>query len=1101
MHLEMLLYHGIDATASISISMAYGGPWTTLTLTSTKTITEALAEWETLANAALPLGLWSFSIEPGYSAITLASGAGGYIRVSHFLRQILGSWAFIGPGDYTSYLLPHGYLTTMGGVSGADELPETPTDLAVGLPQPRDFEDSELYEFRGGRASSLHYNRVGEVEIDIAMSAAAWEAMRGSPMLSGHAAFKLVLDEEDPFAEATLDGSLVCYPIELVSIEQDSPEDIAIVRLRCSVRDPDAAADAYAPGASTDSLWRRFVGGLPYGYSLGWIARAEGIPTLFTEVNGYATAPTGYDLDASLVIDRCPMLGSVVHFDDAVAKGFDGEVRLLDSSVVRTYMRRPERITYLTTALDGADTTAVVDNATAFEGLDELYIGTSCVTFTTITGGKTFGGLDRDAYGRSRSYPVGTIVTDGPWQWQRRRVDLFAALFDPDGNEVYSGNNDILAGAVMRWSGYVAERPVRDGTEWVLTVRDQVRELTRPIGVAASGSAVFEATDDTLVRVPTTMTYAAKVELQPTSGLILDVVVRPFSGYTDGDYARSSALRQAIVDALTAAATDPQINEFRWVQHDPVHELIVGFTPASTDLQCVRWISQVTGGDGAGFFSLDPIAVDPVSALPGSAAPEWRALRLMQPIRNTGVALSVILDDGDPSGLPTSGMVILEAGGVIDYARYTSLAVDDADPSKVNLTLDASDRILGAELEAILAGERQQVSVRFLWTDSGGIEAVLLRTLMSTGDGTNGAYDTLPLGQGLAMPMVDADSFEDVFGGLWQDLDFSIYVDAGETIADVFGGVMRLSRTALVTRCAADGTTVDIAAVDVGTVDTAVPVATITEDLLVVAQPGRRPVRVKTAYQVPQVIECTVHSAPAGDMPAGEAAITFKDPHLVDWTSAKWELDIYGIGRDELLRVGRSWARSWFRSGENRQIVEIDVVPWVDAQPGDVVRVELPDPSLWDYAQGLPGLTGLGRVLGAQMPPARAVLTLTVAMDGVYTAGPMSPSLLIDAVAGGATTPTSIDVDDMHYDLLVAAKDGNASWTVCCYKPGTDTWHLYTVSDVSLPGGGVARLTVTAYPTTPSASLAAGWRLTWPHTGNTEHQALYLHNDDARQWS
>ena len=50
--------------------------------------------------------------------------------------------------------------------------------------------------------------------------------------------------------------------------------------------------------------------------------------------------------------------------------------------------------------------------------------------------------------------------------------------------------------------------------------------------------------------------------------------------------------------------------------------------------------------------------------------------------------------------------------------------------------------------------------------------------------------------------------------------------------------------------------------------------------------------------------------------------------------------------------------------------------------------------------------------------------------------------------------------------------------------------------------GGSARLTVSAYPSSPAVTLTTSYRLTWPvATECTEEQDLYLHNTDVVQWS
>lgn len=885
--------------------------------------------------------------------------------------------------------------------------------------------------------------------------------------------------------------------------------------------------DGYTPGGLGGAAWSTLAGSLQFGYGLYWVLRIEGIPTLFVEALADAIAPAGYDLDASLVIDRSARLGSLVDGDSHIAKAFDLEARLLDSAIVRTYMTRPARVTTLAADLGADDTTMSVAKTADFDGLDELYIGASCIPFAGSTA-DSFTGLGRDAYGRRRSYKKGSLVTDGPYTFQGRRADLFAVVLDPAGRYVQTSH--ILDTATMWFSGYIAERPVRDGTEWVFEVRDQVRRLADPVGITASGTAVWEPDDDALVDVPTEAVLAVEFELK-TTGTIVSCNVAPFAAMSG--QARKSALRQAILDALTAATTigtsDGEVRGFFWrTQSDPVrrtveHHLMVQFNPAVGDTSS----TLVYGGlspngvaefySGGAFGSYDEACED-------TAGTEERSLLIFQLGSAHGVSLAVILDEGDPASLPPEGWIVIEAAGRSDYARYTSAMLDDTDPMKVHLTLDDADRIAGQELDAVLAGDRATASVRFLWSDSGELADILRRAITSTGDAQHGAYDKLPKGQGLGLPYVDLESFDAVFGGGIGDLNFQIAVDAGTSLAETFDGFLRFSRRALVSRMASDGSRVNIAAVDIGPVDDLVPVSVITPDMLVTTQ-GRRPVRVKRSYAAPQTIKVSCRTIAAGDAPEAEGVITYRDQHLLDWTGTKWDLDLHGIAREDVKTLGEGWATSWFRAGETRQIIEIDLPPDINVraamlvstlvsnrertpQVGDVVSLHLDDPSVWDYAAGTVRYSDthepfLARVLGYVMSLDTAIVTLTVAVDGIYGAGPMSPSIPIAAVNGGATTPTSIDVAPEYYDLLVEIDRTaeNPHWKILAYRPGYDDGHAeYVISQVTLTSG-MCRLGVVTYPSAPAVSLDTTWRLTWTVVSEcTGKQAQYLQNTDGTQW-
>lgn len=851
--------------------------------------------------------------------------------------------------------------------------------------------------------------------------------------------------------------------------------------------------------AVTTTGWEALAGALGYGYGLYWLVVIEGWPTIHLEALGDAIPPAGYDVDATLVIDRTAPIGPVIDGDTHIAKGFDVELRFLDSPAVRALMRQPARYTYLTQHLGADDLICWVETTNAFAGLSEFYIGTSCVKFGGRQG-NAFLLLDRDGYGERRFYPKGTIVTDGPYELAGRRVDLRAVLIDPSG--AYVQGSSILSKAPVMWSGYIAERPVRDGPEWVMQVRDQVRRIADPIGVAASGTAIWSPDDDALVEVPRMMRVHLEVALL-TTGTVVSAHVQPFRNMSTT--ARASLLRKAVVDALTEATTigtgDGQVIGYAWrprpvVGSTVIWDLVIQLNPAPGDTLSVV-VSNGLSNAGAGFGLNAGSRIFPCADTAGfieHVVDIWHASAIH------GAALSVVLDKATPSSLPTAGNIVIEGAGLVDYASYTSLEVDAGDPRRVNLTLDAGDRPTGqTALDAISA---EAPSVRFLWSDRGRLADILRRALASTGNAQHGVWDTLPRGQGLGLPELDEESFDAVFGGgAFGALDFQIAADSGTSIAKLFDGLFRLARRALVTRRRADGGACEVAAVDIGAVDSGVPVATITERLLI-ARKGRRPVRVKSTYAVPQAIQITCRTIPAGDLAAGEAVIDIVDPHLTQWTRTKWNLDVHGVSRDAIKNLAIGWATSWFRAGETRQLIELDVPPTVTAQVGDIVALDLPDASLWDYATGLAGYVGLARVIGATLAPTSAVVTLHLAIDGVLGSGPMSPSIPIVEVFPVPTAPDYIAVPEKYFDLLTRAKGDAATWKLLAYRPGQDAGRAeYTVSTLTLTSG-VCRITVVTPAALPgTVSLTTAYRLTWPVASQcTDGQDEYLHNTDVVQW-
>lgn len=237
--LEMMLYHGLDATGSIELSTTSGaGPWTKLTLTTAKSVTDAMAEWQTLAAAAFGTLVPSFGwYDDGGDIRHFFGGAIGFwVRLSATMAELFGFAGTVLDASVSKYvetpggLISHCVLRS----SSNGELP-----ISIGHTQPLDVESSDLEAVRAGRALTYHFGRAVEVEVDIAVPPLLYTELVNSSILSGHCAFLLV-DDDDPaaYSESHLGGSLLCYPFQTPRKDQRSPDDYMIITHRCSMEDP-----------------------------------------------------------------------------------------------------------------------------------------------------------------------------------------------------------------------------------------------------------------------------------------------------------------------------------------------------------------------------------------------------------------------------------------------------------------------------------------------------------------------------------------------------------------------------------------------------------------------------------------------------------------------------------------------------------------------------------------------------------------------------------------------------------------------------------------------------------------------------------------------
>lgn len=230
MRLEQLLFHELDATGSIEVSTTSStGPWTKLTLPSTMPVAQALSEWTTLANAALPAVGWDFLTQAGATHVEVVfdcTGGNGWVKLTPCLADLLGF--------STATLEAHNTATS-------DRYPLAVFEgdgFSVGVTAPVDVETGELSEYAGGRASSYHYGRALEVEVSLFIDPDTWAACSESVVLSGHTAMLVVIDEAAAWDEGQLDGSLTVYPLETLEIDREAEDAHLMTRLRCTMGDP-----------------------------------------------------------------------------------------------------------------------------------------------------------------------------------------------------------------------------------------------------------------------------------------------------------------------------------------------------------------------------------------------------------------------------------------------------------------------------------------------------------------------------------------------------------------------------------------------------------------------------------------------------------------------------------------------------------------------------------------------------------------------------------------------------------------------------------------------------------------------------------------------
>jgi hypothetical protein len=1097
--IEMILWPHYT-TGSIEFRVGPGDPWTEVSFTTPLPVIEALDELATQINAArsdvgeVMAFVWN---AVGYeNKIRIDDSSGALeLRLNACMAYLLGFSSLTPIADDASDLVPAGIASL----------------AIVSRSIPREKEERELEAISAGRALTYGYGRATRINLAMTIDAARWETLRWS-QLCGYSAIKVTWDNEDPYGEDDLDGYIIAYPTGR-SVTDRGNGYTKTVRLDDAVM----CDIGEQPFAGQGTAWSNFWGATRYGYHVQQWIQIEGVPLMLGEWQGDAIAPSGYSLEAGntddeternrgLILDATSRIGCALDEKTHFAKAFDQEYRLFASPITDALFRRPTRMAELAADVDADDTTFPVKATTGWGTSGDLYIGPSLETYNGRTS-DAFTSVSRGDYGRARSFKKGTLIWDGPKDWRGRRVERFAVLVDPSGRYVQGA--DVLSDAIMLGAGYIDKRPYRDGPTWRLDVRDQVRRLSQPLGVAASGSAKWSLHDDSLRGFDPEAVLGFRLT-GPGALLVEEFQLRPLQGLTSP--ATRSQIMAAIVEAVDAERgiagsqwlpryADGTNLRLRWQFIMPVDVTDADIAYVLTDVTAIS-------GSVSNWAKIDSASATTWAGEVG-VFPCNTNLFVSEEIERAGLA--VVLDTGAASDLPTNGFILLEGDGNAQHLHYVDLTVDPVDASVVNVVLDTNSEFTGENVQrvadSIASGNNPDVSVKFYWRDQGSVQNTLRRAIVSTGDGIHGFWDQLARGQGLALPYLDAGSFDRVFDEHFVDLRGFIASESGTTLEELFSGILRLSQRGVAAARSDDGTQVQIRAINTGSTE-GYPKVTITDQMLV-AGGGKRPIREVSVYDAPQRIEVKCRTVAIADKPEGDAVINCIQQNLVDFTNTAWKLDVYGFARRDLIAPAKSWGNAWARSGENRQVLEVDIPPWYDIQCGDTIHLNVRDVQAFDYAVGEDGVDSLARVIGSQLSRT-SVQTITVVLDGVLSPGPMSPSLPISAINGTATSPTSIDLPEFDavtgesiYGLLTYARGGNTSWKVIAYLPVQDTGHAeYTISTVTLPGGSVARLTVTASPSSPTITLTTAHRITWPVSAeSTNEQRQYLHADQMVQWS
>jgi hypothetical protein len=835
---------------------------------------------------------------------------------------------------------------------------------------------------------------------------------------------------------------------------------------------------------------------IKYGWQPNYWLTIGGIPVCWAEVATGQTPPAGYTIDPALVIDQSSQIGSTVNRDNGSANSLPLTFRLLDSvngtaSGASTWIRKWTKQATLTADLSATAPTLTVDDTTGWSNGDVVYLGGEAILIGTVASGTSFTGCTRATRGTAaavhRTGQGGQLGTNLP-RLRGAEVVLWASPLDPGGYATGTLTGD----AVQIWRGRVADvRRVANGFDFECSSLDRV--LDTPLVARLTGKV-----DGTKAMFPVNSSWWLSAHLvgeDNAGATVLDQVLKiaPFGSYTNGVLHYGADLKATIIAAwaaaVSAASVGGYVGDLVWngndygvllaVNLDNLYNTKLTFTIQGSEPKTVK-------GYGAGtpeilsFWS----TVNPTGGGVFGAGGDTLTLAM----------------DGNPADVPAGKgrLSVTLSTGTHTYIYATATPADGV----VYLTqvVPASKGALYVHSQP---GWFTGASAEILLTSTGNPADLALRALESSGTaGLRGTYDTLGQGAGYAIPStaIDESSFIKLLADGSLAKLTATTTTAGGGFFDLYGGTLGLFRRAVVVRPDSTGTP-KLTAVRtyVGGSDWTTEITDA--DLLCLAG---EPVANVTKLQAPNVIKVTR----SGQEVESEDEAYFHDVPSVEAEGAREaEFAVPADSVDEWRAAAQTAALAMFGVDQTVQAVELRIPPWVNAQIGDCVRLDITHPSLYSWASGSTGISGVGRVTGRTLALKDLAVTLTVLCEGNIQTHSLAPAMKVTAHTSTGANPSSVTIPDKYHAHLVAALAfAGGPVYLAAYDPGTveTTSRYLTVSAVASPSGGSVVLTTSGLA---GGSVTDGATyLTLPTSAPvgpsiTSYQAGFAHDADGSYWT
>ena len=962
--------------------------------------------------------------------------------------------------------------------------------VAIEYGAPIDAGELRLRALRYGRHRSAWWSGHDALEVRVLVRAADAAALAGY-ILRGRVRIDCRGQSTAAATSGDLDGWIDGYVAGVgAARELDNGAhvevELAIVRSE--------SADYAATGRIYDAL--------QYGHTLFYWMTIEGLPYVWSE--GLAGAATGKTLPAGygaelpdLDVTGSPPVGATVDRDKGLGAGLPFQFRLVDSDTVRGLLVRWSKYLRLRSSLTATATSIDVEDATGWSAGDRFWLGTELIEIGAVGAGPTLTGCTRAIVGYPyavRRDEASSYGTDKPRWWRGRHCSLYAVSVDPSGS--LPADAALATHSAAIWRGRIDTGPqLSDDGLWSFSALALDRQLARPLTSTLSGEVVSTAfrakaipSANITLKFTATLAGAAAweyvVSWEPFASLTASDLISQSQALALIGSTWSTAVTTAGAGAKLGEMTFQQYNWYKLGVYEPgetqvqtnLQQWLVEFlNPAADEIRITGTVfgtqidrTRITGA--ASFANPSTLEMGIKTGINPYAVNQTQAKT-----NNTHATINV---EGDPADAPSSGMVAIgdvlhtyELAGV--SGGMLSLAgIRVADGGKIS-----SEAFVGQSAEILITLE-----------DTLG-DAVVT-ALESSGTGQRGVYDTAPEGYGLDDELLDETTIRSLLnsGAMSSEPVRLVYRD--RSLIDLIGGLLSLQQRALVGRQLETAphdyalTVVETSAAG------SLAVATIKDADLIVGDGDSA--RTLTDRRFVNQIKIQ------GDLGDDGPTVNVIDAQSVQANGAKaLEVVVPIAKRHDLVELARSWAFARFASDQALQALELRVAPWIVADVGDIVKLELSHFRIWTFATSAHGYTGLGRVIGRTFDLDKQAATLTVLVDGLNLTAGLCPSAEVQGF-DNATAPTYVDVEARFLTHFQATLDDVSSALVTIYRPG-EVEGIAEQLEINAAAivGGACRLTVASVIGAPTL-VAGSSHLTVPPTSDSnQHQSLYMHDGDG----